>query len=40
MLIYGGTYYEKSVGGYKVVEPMAGTMVLSLPEGVKVDEDK
>jgi biotin carboxyl carrier protein len=30
---YGGTFYEKSDGGYTVVAPMAGTVVANLPEG-------
>ncbi len=30
---YGGTYYEKTGSGYKVVAPTAGTVVEHLPEG-------
>jgi hypothetical protein len=32
-LYYGGTYYEKTGTSYKVVAPVAGTVVEHLPEG-------
>jgi hypothetical protein len=32
---YGGTYYQKTGGSYKVVAPQAGTIVEQLPEGGK-----
>jgi len=38
---YGGTFYEKSDGGYTVVAPPAGAVVDKLPEGseeVKIGE--
>ena len=40
---YGGTYYEKTGGSYKVVAPVAGTVVEHLPEGgeeVTIGEQK
>jgi len=30
---YGGTFYEKTSAGYKVVAPMAGTVVEHISEG-------
>jgi hypothetical protein len=31
----GGTFYEKTPGGYTVITPEAGTLVANLPEGGK-----
>jgi hypothetical protein len=32
---YGGTFYQKTSGGYTVVAPTAGAVVENLPEGAK-----